>query len=321
VIGGGDPPGEAMADHAAPSTNTRSTKRHPVALMLLLAIALARKDKPTAASAPTSSTEPVPAPSVDAAKVAASAIAVVTAVIGIVGGLTGGVARVARNHESALPWAIVLVFAATIIALVPTRSERPSRNLIWGCAVISVIAFGAAAVFVSWRYSDSVATPDRPVVNAKWTQDNGRTILSGTLKASGLKVDDALTVTVWRMVGNAERPPGPRATGTASPSWLDGSRYVWRAGIVYQQFVGADIDGNVNVTFEVPFPTGYDAMQVVASTDNKSDCPNGGPAISGAAGFRGTTCLTLDAPSRAAPTTSSTSSSTPAKTPTPSPSG
>ena len=49
----------------------------------------------------------------DVATLAVAGIAVISAVTGIAGGVTGGVARVARNNPGVLPLATILVFVET----------------------------------------------------------------------------------------------------------------------------------------------------------------------------------------------------------------
>jgi hypothetical protein len=146
----------------------------------------------------------------------------------------------------------------------------------------SLIVFGLAATLVAWALSDSLATPDRPIVSAKWTSVSGRWVLSGTAKASGLGTTRQLTIVVFRLVDNGySAPPSakpsakPSSASTASPApwWTPPPHYVYPGGLVYQQTVGADINGNATVTFEVPLPDGYDGMQVVATLETNYDCP------------------------------------------------
>jgi hypothetical protein len=160
--------------------------------------------------------------------------------------------------------------------------------------------FGIAATLVAGALSGSLATPDRPVVSAKWVPVGGRWLLSGIVKASGLKTDDQLAVGVFRLVDNGEPPPpSPKPTtvytAPATPWWSPPEHYVYTKSLVYEQTVGADIDGNATVNFEVPLPDGYGGLQVVATLGTRYDCAlrqSSAPTIP----TPKFACLTLDAP-------------------------
>lgn len=197
----------------------------------------------------------------------------------------------------------------------------------------SLIVFGVAAYLVASALSESLATPDRPIVSAKWTPVSGRWVLSGTARASGLRTESQLTIVVFRLVDNGDpAPPSakPSSASTASPApwWTPPDHYVYRSGLVYQQTVGADINGNATVTFEVPLPDGYDAMQVIATLGDAMqvvatpgegyDCPVPQPGTNSVQTQPGTNsvqtlkfaCLTLDAP-RALPRSTASASPPP----------
>jgi hypothetical protein len=190
----------------------------------------------------------------------------------------------------------------------PTGQRRRDRIRGWWespgrqgtLLLLSLIVFGIAAVIVATASSSSLATPDRPVVTAKWTPVGGKWVLSGTAKGSGLKTEDQLTIVVFRLVDNgAAKPPSPKptlsSTATPSPWWTPPQHYVFPEGLVYEQRVGADIDGNASVNFEVPLPNGYDAMQVVATLGTSLECAVPTPAIK-QIDMPKYSCLTLDAP-------------------------
>jgi hypothetical protein len=178
----------------------------------------------------------------------------------------------------------------------------------------SLIVFGWAATLVASALSDSLATPDRPIVSAKWAPVSGRWVLSGTARASGLGTKRQLTIVVYRLVDNGDSAPlsaKPTSGLTAPPKpwWTPPPHYVYRSGLVYQQTVGADINGNATVTFEVPLPDGYDGMQVVATLETSYDCPVPQPGATSVQTLK-FACLTLDAP-RAFPRSTASASPPP----------
>jgi hypothetical protein len=339
----------------------------------------------------------------DVAGLAVAGIAVISAVTGIVGGLTGGVARVARNTWWVLPLATLLVFVAVGLALAASpdirlpvrRPDRPANHdpavdpappsepahppsaarapVLRGlCSALlrlllrlaglkdlpvgtlpsrpantsttapqgteaappqpsgwlllaSLIAFGSAATLVAWGLSNSLHTPDRPIVSAKWTPVSGRWVLSGTARASDLSTKSQLTIVVSRLVDNGDSaPPSARPTAASTaPWWTPPPHQVYTSGVVYLQTVGADINGNATITFEVPLPDGYDGLQVIATLETRfvfCPTPPPPPPFNPTATATPTqsvptlkiACLTLDAP-HALP--SSTPSSTPGSTP------
>jgi hypothetical protein len=200
-------------------------------------------------------------------------------------------------------------------AAITANARKSGRFLL-----ASLIVFASAATLVAWALSDSLATPDRPILSAKWTSVSGRWVLSGTAKASGLSTTRQLTIVVFRLVDNGySAPPSAKpsamlsSASTASPApwWTPPPHYVYRGGLVYQQTVGADINGNATVTFEVPLPDGYDGMQVVATLETNYDCPVPQPGATSVQTLK-FACLTLDAP-HALPssTPSSTASGSP----------
>jgi hypothetical protein len=185
-------------------------------------------------------------PVVDTAKFAVAAIGVIVATAGLIGGFTGGIARVARNGPWQLPLVVLLVFVAALLALRATLlppapqkaaippaagtapsdagapvSDQPSahphrhggfiRRLIFDVRsrllVASLVTFAVAAVFVTYALSQSLARPDRPVISSEWVNAGGGWALKGSVSASGLKTTDKLTVVINRLV----------VTGNATP--------------------------------------------------------------------------------------------------------
>jgi hypothetical protein len=242
----------------------------------------------------------------DVAGIAVGAIAVVTAATAIVGGFTGGVARVARNGPNTLPAVVGLVFLAAVVALIATslpRSGKTKRDYRWSrirlfWLVISLLLFGTAAIVVANALSRSLATTDRPIIQGSWVSSGGAWHLKGTVKASGLKTTDKLKVVVVRAVitrNTAPVAPTVNTKQTAAPKFTAAPHWFYSAGIVYQQVVGADINGNVNLAFDVPLPKGYDGLMVVASLGDVDTCPNELPSKPPAVNSP-YSCLLLDGP-------------------------
>jgi hypothetical protein len=111
----------------------------------------------------------------DVAKLAVAGIAVITAVTGIVGSVTGGVARPARNAPLVLPLATGVIFGAVALALVAAIGivfqrwpGSPFGASGWSQIVLvslSLVGLGLAGTLVASRLSGSLAIPDRPVVS------------------------------------------------------------------------------------------------------------------------------------------------------------
>lgn len=250
----------------------------------------------------------------DVANLVAAGFAVLTGAAGVVGGLTGGLARLARNDPSRIYWALgfalVAVGLALVAARIPTEAEQaddgqttvaggdhppqgiaggddPPQSIAGGddppprtmggdhlpstlgdgeqirlarrerrrhgrrkfvVTIIAFMAFAASSAFMVNGLSRSLRNSDLPRVAGTWrTMGSGELdVLTVTVKMSGLKTSDILNVTV--------RP------GKASQSSL-----ILAPFLVYQSRTGADPDGLADLTFDVPLPKGYAALQVVAN--------------------------------------------------------
>jgi hypothetical protein len=246
---------------------------------------------------------------VDVAKLAVAAIGVITAAAGLIGGFTGGIARVARNGPSELPWDVFWVFAAALAALIaalippsdslpkpprargrirralrPGRSvtssakPRPSRH--WRAVarsfllVVSLVLFATASIRVASALSHSLAKPDRPIINAMWVSMDGGWTLKGSVTASGLKTTDKMTVMVGRIIVTRNDVPSiVQVTPGAKekPSITPASHFAYYAGGVYKQVVGADLNGNAIINIQVPLPKNYDGLQISANLGDSRD--------------------------------------------------
>src|SRR5262249_47929027 len=125
-------------------------------------------------------------------------------------------------------------------------------------------------------------TAASPLAGASPSGGSGRWGLSGAAKGSGLGTTRPPTIVGFPLGDSGySAPPSakpsakPSSASTAPPApwWTPPPHYVFTRGLVYQQTVGADINGNATVTFEVPLPDGYDGMQVVATLETNYDCP------------------------------------------------
>jgi hypothetical protein len=272
---------------------------------------------------------------VDVAKLAVAAIGVVTAAAGLIGGFTGGIARVARNGPSELPWDVFWVFsaalAALIAALIPPsdslpkpprargrqrRASKPGRTVTSDpkngpmqdgravaralLLVVSLVLFAVASIRVASALSHSLAKPDRPIINAVWVSMDGGWTLKGSVSASGLKTTDKMTVVVGRIVVTRSQAPSivNVTPGAERPSFTPAPHFAYYAGGVYKQVVGADLNGNAVINIQVPLPKNYDGLQISANLGDTRGCPVEDREFNQAQ----LSCLLLDAPTWPAPT-------------------
>jgi hypothetical protein len=216
-----------------------------------------------------------------------------------------------------LPWDVVLVFlaalAALIAALIPrsegvpkppeetNRSGRIGRTVLrGGLLALALVLFGAASFKVALALSYSLAKPDRPIINATWVSMDGGWVLKGSVQASGLKTSDKMTVVVGRLVATRSKAPPKLFTHPGQqkgPTFKPAPHFVYYAGTVYKQVVGADLNGNAAISLQVPLPNDYDGLQVSANLGDEKPCPLADPQFDRAQ----LSCLILDAPSWSAP--------------------
>jgi hypothetical protein len=262
-----------------------------------------------------SSVVPAPAPAspsapaasdgsnIDVAQLAIAAIGVITVAAGLIGGFTGGIARVARNGPGELPWVVAWVFIAAGAALIAAVMPRDRWwNLLRGLLLVAALAFfGVASVRVAWALSYSLAKPDRPIIDTTWVSMDGGWVLKGSVKASGLKTTDKMTVVVGRLVVTRSQAPPKLFTkpgDSTAPPFKPPPHFAYYAGTVYKQVVGADLNGNAVISLQVPLPKNYDGLQVSANLGDTKECPLDDTGFNQAQ----FSCLTLDAPSWSAPT-------------------
>jgi hypothetical protein len=103
-----------------------------------------------------------------------------------------------------------------------------------------------------------LGTPERPSIVTNWKTVGAQMMLVGSVKATGLKAQQTLVITV----NQAQSMAGPH-----------NGRWVTLSGPVYRSRTGGDLDGNAIVQFEVPLAEPFNAIQVVASTGDRFVCP------------------------------------------------
>ncbi|WP_404390404.1 hypothetical protein [Humibacillus xanthopallidus] len=237
----------------------------------------------------------------DVAKLAVAAIGVVSVSAALVGGFTGAIARVARNGPWWLPAIVFLVFLAAAMALKPTVTDCTAK--VRGRLLIGALStFGLASVVVALALSQSLAKPDRPVIDVVWAKTDGGWSLKGTVRASGLQTGDKLTVQVNRIVTSTNEAPPTTLVATPGmttrPAFNPPPHFAYYAGTVYKQVIGADLDGNATLNLQVPLPQDYDGLQVSANLGDAAQCPQDDRRFSESQ----LACIVLDAPSWSAAT-------------------
>ncbi|HEY2947452.1 MAG TPA: hypothetical protein VGJ53_03495 [Micromonosporaceae bacterium] len=207
-------------------------------------------------------------------------LVLLTASLGAVGGLTGGIARMFRNSD---PWQIQLglglVLLGVLCAVISGIPHNKPAAIILLSASIVLFGFGTY-----WSLSLMVATSrvqDRPALSAQLAfSDESGWVLKVQSSSSGLDADDQLQVLVYAQPKRGTRPaatpptpartptrPAPQVTRTPAHN-LDGDRLLFTQA-------GANIDGIASQNIEVPIPVdrGYDTIIVTAVLGNfPRDC-------------------------------------------------
>jgi hypothetical protein len=200
----------------------------------------------------------------------AAGMTVLVAALGLFGGLTGSVARMARNDPWWTGFAVVAVIVSVALAIAarlvapsdglkrtPVPKVQETRRPYWSTTMLWVSAFLLAVglIVAVVKLTATIGKDDRPSVSAQSTRDatTGVASLSGTAKAGGLAADDAIRVVV---VAYAE---GETDEGTQ----------------LYYAVVGPNPDGMVDNTFTVILPTGARSVVITAGKDpaNASGVP------------------------------------------------
>jgi hypothetical protein len=146
-----------------------------------------------------------------------------TAAMGAVGGLTGGIPRMLRNDPVQARWTLALVVASVGLALLAQllhgvgdapggREEQHQHGRLRGAwrwtsrrsnlktllVSMSILLFTGSLAFGTVMAVASASTTDRPSLSAELSRaSDGHWVLKGTAGASGLKASDALAVYVY----------------------------------------------------------------------------------------------------------------------------
>jgi hypothetical protein len=226
-----------------------------------------------------------------------SGLVLLTASLGAVGGLTGGIARMFRNSDAGqIQFALGFVLLGVLVAVV---SGLPGVKL-WSVVLLaaSMVLFGIGTYMALNLMVASSRVQDRPALSAQLTySDDAGWVLKVQSSSSGLEADDQLQVIVYAQPKRGSRPPStpsppsvsptpgagrttPPGTAGARPTFaapqvtrtparnLDGDR------LLFSQ-AGANIDGVAAQNIEVPIPVdrGYDTIIVTAVLgDFPRDC-------------------------------------------------
>jgi cell division septation protein DedD len=222
-----------------------------------------------------------------------------TGTLTAVGGLTGGIARMFRNHQwgSVLPFGLVLV--AVLAAVMAAVLEESKREELQQFAALAVGLGGTVfAVGVIWAVALMVNTAsieDRPALSAQLAKDStGAWSVKGTAKSSGLAADEKMQVYVYSLPkdtsectsGVATSTPSPSSASptsaasasttpsasTAAPTPTDEFTPAACGRRLFYASTGPDQDGMVTETFDVPLPAGTDLSAFVV-TANLGDVP------------------------------------------------
>jgi hypothetical protein len=248
----------------------------------------------------------------DVGKLVAGGLTVVTTSIAIVGGVTGAVSRFLRNNPGPLLAAVILSVLAVGISLAgsqlamanpgtrpsgrrvgskdfesdtdilgavdaaeersasenvaapgPNRAQaarqkaRPLVRFLVNPTTISFFLFSLAALITVFYLEKSLANSDQPRITSNWTQVGTQAVLSVTVKISDMKVSDTLNVSA-------------RAVKIS-----DSGDDLVVGAVVYTSQTGADSAGDGDLSFNVPLPSGYDALRVVANLGSASVTCNG----------------------------------------------
>jgi hypothetical protein len=188
----------------------------------------------------------------------ATGVTVLVAALGVFGGLTGAVARMARNYPlwtavalSAVILSVVLAIVARLAAPKSAQTTRVPGQPYWSTWLLglSSVLFAGGLLLSVLLMAWTIGKDDRPSLTAQSTRDATSKIasLSGSAKAGGLAAEDAIRVVAVAL------PAGATETGTQ----------------VYYAVIGPTPDGVVDHSFTVMLPD--DARSVVITVGNDAD--------------------------------------------------
>jgi hypothetical protein len=225
--------------------------------------------------------------SFDGAKLLGSGLAVVSAITGLIGGFTGAVPRLIRNHPGIFELTIILALAAVLIAFAASSVEAkgPGQWIRLGLEAVAIVVFVATALVLVSGLTDSLTSGDQPRLSATWSFPTGeQPILTVHMQLDDLKSAQTVYISVIPQGGSSD-------------------------DAVFRSQTGADVDGNADMTFDVTLPPGDPGLDVVASVGTPATCDgNRIPALIPATA---TSAAAMNTTVSAAPTESSTRSAQP----------
>lgn len=227
-------------------------------------------------------------------------LVLLTASLGAVGGLTGGIARMFRNSNPLqIKIALGLVLLSVLLAVIAGVWKHPIPLVV--LLTLGTISFGLGSYQAISLMVASSRVQDRPAISAQLTFSQAAGwVLKVQSSSSGLDADDQLQILVYAQpkrganAGSAEKlptsapvspSPGPsrKMTPTSAPEKrptttpeatrtpalrLDGDRLLFTQA-------GANIEGVAAQNIEVPIPAdrGYETLIITAVLgDFPRDC-------------------------------------------------
>lgn len=196
----------------------------------------------------------------------AAGLTTLTASLAAVGGLTGGIARIFRNHSpwgASLPFILVLlgVLAALLVAVFQVKGTgEPAAWVRWVLGV--AVGLSLAGVFVAvYLIASTVSIEDRPTLSADLVEgSSGAWTLKGAAVSSGLGADAKIQVYLYALPTDTEEcEPSDGSTKGGLKVTMDaacGRR-------LFYGTTGPDVDGVARQTFSVPLPDGKDLQSFV----------------------------------------------------------
>lgn len=141
--------------------------------------------------------------------------------------------------------------------------------------IVSFFLFVAAVTMAVIGFSGSLRSADSPRIAATWKaigKDSNTAVATISVQLSGLRTTDILYVTV--------EPGTPLVRDNQG-----GFKGTLAGFLIYRSQTGADPDGKADLSFDVPLPTGWAVLQVVASVNIPRNCE--GKAVPGSSGSSG----------------------------------
>jgi hypothetical protein len=170
-----------------------------------------------------------------------ASLAVMVALLGAVGGVTGGISRMVRNNPELALATLVLAIVAVLFAVLSLLPHR----LIWAAGVLvplSLVAFALSLGTGVWLAVDTTNEADRPSLAVKVVQTRaGVWTLRGTAAASGLPADGSMQIYVYALPEDEDESRSQLFYVTAGPDAAGVARQAFRLPLpddrAYRSFV------------------------------------------------------------------------------------